>query len=207
LQAAAQQRPSHFIPSLWKYRELDANRYLAILEGCLRSGIEGGEVDWPRLLKETEISIRKVILPAANAASEMEGSPDVGIEIIRALENVMTSGKSRLPIECRDANEKTLAGRGVFGERLPWLIYFHREWVAQRLLKLFPSTAEDTPKRKAVWNCFVTMTWASVAGLELLRSEYALAVEDCAVEPEEADFSQEEWAPGRSLVHHLRAFY
>jgi len=100
-----------------------------------------------------------------------------------------------------------LAGRGVFGEGLSWLIYFHREWVAQRLPRLFPSSAEEAPKRKAVWNCFVTMTRASVAGLELLRSEYALAVEDCAVEPEEADFSLEEWSPGRSLVHHLCAFY
>ena len=72
LRTAAQQCPSHFIPSLWKYRELDASRYLAILEGCLRSGIEGVEVDWAQLLKETATSIRKVILPAANAASDLE---------------------------------------------------------------------------------------------------------------------------------------
>ena len=51
------------------------------------------------------------------------------------------------------------------------------------------------------------MTWASVARLDLLGSEYALAVEECAVEPEEADFSREKWAPCRSLVHHLCAFY
>ena len=30
-------------------------------------------------------------------------------------------------IDDRLMNEKTLTGRGVFGERLPWLIHFHRE--------------------------------------------------------------------------------
>ena len=43
------------------------------------------------------------------------------------------------------------------------------------------------------------MTWASVARLDLLGSESALAVEECAVEPEEVDFSREKWAPCRSL--------
>ncbi len=282
MRAAARQRPSHFIPSLFKYRVLDASRYIAILEGCLRSGVEGGEVDWPQLLKETEISIRKVILPTANAASEIEGDQNIGIEIIRALENAMTEEKSDLPIECRDAiwecirllldhpspssdnggkesphdlssiflntarlismrsifsyanwvrkllharsdenpateilealddrlvNEKTLAGAGVFGERLSWLIHFHREWVAKRLPRIFPSCAEKAPKRKAVWNCFITMTWPSVAGLELLQSEYALAVEACTIELEHTDSSREEMSPARSLVHHLCEFY
>jgi hypothetical protein len=30
-------------------------------------------------------------------------------------------------LDDRLMNEKTLTGRGVFGERLPWLIHFHRE--------------------------------------------------------------------------------
>ena len=110
-------------------------------------------------------------------------------------------------LDDRLTNEKTLAGRGVFGERLAWLIHFHRIWIAQRLPRLLPSSAEEAPKRKAVWNCFLTMTPAFVAGLELLRGEYALAVENCAVEPEGADSSREEFSPARSLVHHLCAFY
>ena len=95
-------------------------------------------------------------------------------------------------------NEKTLARTRRLW-RATWLIHIHREWVAPAAPEAFPASAEEAPKRKAVWNCFVIMTWASVARLDLLGSEYALAVEECAVEPEEADFSQEKWAPCRSL--------
>jgi hypothetical protein len=101
-------------------------------------------------------------------------------------------------LDDRLMNEKTLTGRGVFGERLGSSTFIENGSL-QRLPRLFPSSAEEAPKRKAVWNCFVTMTWASVARLDLLGSEYALAVEECAVEPEAADFSQEKWAPCRSL--------
>ena len=282
LETAARQQTARFLSKIERYRALAPNRYLAVLQGCFRGGIDGNELNWALLLAETEISIREVILPAARAASEAESAENLGIEIIRSLENTMTGESPRLPIECREAawrciceflehpdpvsdhdakdsprdlsstflntsrlsamrsifsyanwvrkslgaspdenpaveilevlnvrlrSEQTLAGRGVFGERLSWLIHFHREWLETRLPSLFPTNPDRRAERDAVWNCFITTSRASVSGMEVLRLEYERAIDECAIQSDETEASQERRGPEKSLVHHLCVFY
>jgi hypothetical protein len=100
-------------------------------------------------------------------------------------------------------NEPTLAGRSVFGEQMNWFLRHHRAWLEARLPSFFPES--EPKKRDAVWNCFVTMCPASKAALEIFRSEYLRAVEECRSEPTEKPSS--DWSPQKGLVRHLWAYY
>jgi hypothetical protein len=101
--------------------------------------------------------------------------------------------------------EPTLAGRGIYGEKMGMLLHFHREWVEGHLGDLFPEGEDRVAERNAVWSCFVTMQGASKTALEVLGKEYVRAIESISHEPREKNSRQ--WDPGEGLVHHLAAYY
>ena len=276
LRAAGAEKPNHFLHEIEVYRQLKPRRYLAIVEGCIQGGTAGVETEWPVLLNEIIRAVPEVILPNA-----VENDKNLGIDIIRGLEDAIKSEVSHIPIESKDAvfgclkaflnhpypeedgkdkespgdlaftslnsarlvairalfdfeswvrknlqskddenpvpqvietlgthlpEEKTLAGRGVFGERLGWLLHIHRNWVEKNLSLLFPDEVENKAKRDAVWNCFVTMQGASKVALELLDSEYRRAISEITTS-EPAKDNSGQWKPDEGLVHHLCAYY
>jgi hypothetical protein len=108
-------------------------------------------------------------------------------------------------LEARLRTEPTLAGRGIYGEKMGMLLHFHREWVEEHLGDLFPEGEDRVAERNAVWGCFVTMQGASKTALEVLGKEYIRAIESISHEPRKKDSGQ--WDPVEGLVHHLAAYY
>ncbi|MCE9588142.1 MAG: hypothetical protein K8R57_07505 [Verrucomicrobia bacterium] len=106
-------------------------------------------------------------------------------------------------LEARLRAEPTLAGRGIYGEKMGMLLHFHREWVETHLDDLFP--ADRVAERNAVWSCFVTMQGATKTAFEALGKEYVRAIRSISQDPREKDSRQ--WDPGEGLVHHLAAYY
>lgn len=108
-------------------------------------------------------------------------------------------------LEAHLRTEPTLAGRGIYGEKMGLLLHFHREWVERHLDELFPQGVDCSAQRNALWSCFVTMQGASKTGLEVLGKEYARAIESISHQARKKDSRQ--WDPGDGLVHHLAAYY
>jgi len=108
-------------------------------------------------------------------------------------------------LEAQLRTEPTLAGRGIYGEKMTLLLNLHREWVEEHLGDLFPEGGNRVPERNAVWSCFVTMQGATKTAFEVLGNEYGRAIESISQEPHEKDSRQ--WDPGEGLVHHLAAYY
>ena len=101
--------------------------------------------------------------------------------------------------------EPTLAGRGIYGEKMTMLLNLHREWVEEHLGDLFPEGEDRVAERNAVWSCFVTMQGATKTAFEVLGKEYGRAIRSISQEAREKDSRQ--WDPGEGLVHHLAAYY
>lgn len=108
-------------------------------------------------------------------------------------------------LEERLKTEPTLAGRGIYGEKMNMLLHLHREWVENHLSDLFPEGVEHVTERNAVWSCFVTMQGATKTAFEVLGNEYSRAIESISQEPRKKDSGQ--WFPDEGLVHHLAAYY
>jgi hypothetical protein len=108
-------------------------------------------------------------------------------------------------LEVQLRTEPTLAGRGIYGEKMSMLLHFHRGWVEEHLGNLFPEGENRVTERNVVWGCFVTMQGASKIALEVLGKEYSRAIESISHEPRKKDSRQ--WDPGEGLVHHLAAYY
>lgn len=108
-------------------------------------------------------------------------------------------------LEERLKTEPTLAGRGIYGEKINMLLHLHREWVEKHLSDLFPEGVEHETERNAVWSCFVTMQGATKTAFEVLWKEYGRAIESISQEPRKKDSGQ--WFPDEGLVHHLAAYY
>ena len=108
-------------------------------------------------------------------------------------------------LEAQLRTEPTLAGRGIYGEKMGLLLHFHREWVEMHLDELFPQGEDCAAQWNAVWSCFVTMQGASKTALEVLGKEYSRAIESISRQARKKDSRQ--WDPGEGLVHHLAAYY
>ena len=108
-------------------------------------------------------------------------------------------------LEAQLRSEPTLAGRGIYGEKMTLLLNLHREWVEGHLGDLFPEGEDRAAQRNAVWSCFVTMQGALKTALEVLGKEYSRAIESISHQARKKDSRQ--WDPGEGLVHHLAAYY
>ena len=108
-------------------------------------------------------------------------------------------------LEERLKTEPTLAGRGIYGEKMNMLLHLHRAWVEEHLGDLFPEGVERVSERNAVWSCFVTMQGAFDSAFEVLGTEYSRAIEAISHQLSKKDSSQ--WNPDKGLVQHLAAYY
>jgi hypothetical protein len=102
--------------------------------------------------------------------------------------------------------EPTLTIRAVYAEHLPWLKYFHSEWVAQHISAIFPHEPELSEYRRVAWDTFVTFCRPSVPLFDLLQVEYRRAVE--AITPQlsnETNYDVQH--PEEALSQHLLALY
>lgn len=99
-------------------------------------------------------------------------------------------------------NDPSLTVRAVYGERLPALVAFDPEWVANHLEAIFPGAEELRNLRKAAWETFIIWTrpWDNV--FELVSAQYQWAIDNL----DEETLSRSE-SPSKHLAEHLLAFY
>ncbi|MEZ5421681.1 MAG: hypothetical protein R2682_01135 [Pyrinomonadaceae bacterium] len=99
-------------------------------------------------------------------------------------------------------NDPSLTVRAVYGERLPALVAFDPEWVANHLEAIFPGAEELRNLRKAAWETFIIWTrpWDNV--FELVSGQYQWAIDNL----DEETLSRSE-SPSQHLAEHLLAFY
>jgi hypothetical protein len=75
------------------------------------------------------------------------------------------------------AHESSLGVRAVYGEFLPNLAYLDEEWVAKKLSRIFPSEEGQEELRAATWESYLIHHHAYDNVFQLLRDEYAEAIE------------------------------
>lgn len=100
------------------------------------------------------------------------------------------------------AVDPSFAVRAVYGERLRSLIAFDPDWVKAHLDEIFPTSEDLTGIYKATWDSFIIWTWPDDNVLDLLREQYARAVEHLS---EESPYRSE--GAASHLSEHLVAFY
>src|SRR5207248_3973153 len=76
------------------------------------------------------------------------------------------------------AHEPTQAIRAVYGQWLPYLTTVDPDWVGAHVLAIFPRAPKDAALRSVAWETYVTLNRPYKNTLDLLREEYAFAVDE-----------------------------
>jgi hypothetical protein len=99
--------------------------------------------------------------------------------------------------------EPTRAVRAVYGYWLPWLVYLDRAWVEERLPQIFPIEEGRAHLRDAAWEAYVAHQSPYDEVFEVLRGEYAWAVERLV--PDRPGGQHPD--PDKALAEHLMILY
>jgi len=79
-------------------------------------------------------------------------------------------------------HEPTQTIRAVYGQWFPYLATVDLDWAREHVPAIFPRAAELAALRQIAWETYVTFTRAYKNTLELLRDEYAFAIEELGSE-------------------------
>ena len=101
------------------------------------------------------------------------------------------------------AVEPTRALRSVYGYWLPHLVYLDRPWTEAQLGRIFPDAPSHAHLRDAAWEAYVVHWAPDDASFEVLREEYARAVE--RLDPGEPGGPRPD--PDGSLSEHLMVLH
>jgi hypothetical protein len=80
------------------------------------------------------------------------------------------------------AHEPTQTIRAVYGQWFPYLATVDPDWAHEHVPAIFPRAPELAALRQIGWETYVTFTRAYKNTLELLRDEYAFAIEELGSE-------------------------
>lgn len=100
---------------------------------------------------------------------ERAGLPDDGVEPAVA---------ELLELHLDPTHEPTRTIRAVYGQWFPYLATVDPDWAREQVPVIFPRASEFAALRDIAWETYVTFTRAYKNTLELLREEYALAIEE-----------------------------
>jgi hypothetical protein len=101
-------------------------------------------------------------------------------------------------------SDSSLAVRGVYGWRLLQLFGLDTEWVQARLGDLFPDAQEFANLRQATWDSYVVFCGVNRALFDLLRGEYAAAVNRIRTDRLDDRFTSD---PDDRLAAHVMTLY
>ncbi len=102
------------------------------------------------------------------------------------------------------AIEHSLGVRAVYGWRFPWLRFLDRNWAEGNVSCIFPPEEEMRRYWFAAWSAYLFLPQVFDDLLEILRSEYALAIERLADARPQVRKSAD---PDDRLAEHLMVFY
>lgn len=102
-----------------------------------------------------------------------------GANVYGPWRNLANAPEARYVLEQRldPVAEPTRAVRSVYGYRLPHLVYLDRPWVESQLERIFPRASSQVHLGDAAWGAYLVHCAPDVASFEVLRDEYARAVE------------------------------
>lgn len=100
--------------------------------------------------------------------------------------------------------DPSLAIRAVYGVWAPWLIELDKQWFVENLLSIFPVQDDLRPLRDAAWETYISFNQAWDNTFDVLRAEYARAVELIGKSLIETRRGEE---PDRHLAEHLIVLY
>ncbi len=102
------------------------------------------------------------------------------------------------------AREPSLGIRSVYGQWFPWLLLLDAQWTKTHLEVIFPADPAHRSLRDAAWETYIRFCHPYDNVLEVLRDQYALAVERLrdSIGSSEDKLSDVE----RALVDHLMTF-
>jgi hypothetical protein len=111
-----------------------------------------------------------------------------------------------LELHLDPTHEKSPGVRAVYGQYLPQLVYLDRSWVAGNAALIFPYEGENADAlRNAAWEAYLVFQNPVGDTFDLLRGEYARAVERLPSDPLKENGQGER--PQERLAEHLMALY
>lgn len=109
-----------------------------------------------------------------------------------------------LDVHLDPAKDPSLAVRAVYGQWFPMLVSLDPKWATENAIKVFPLDESQRDFFDAAWNTYVIFCNAYNNVLEILRPQYATAVENLAVKPKDRE---QAYSPHEHLAAHLMNFY
>lgn len=133
--------------------------------------------------------VHRPLAPEGKGSTSFEEMPEVRAVLNRHLDTAV---------------EHSLGIRAVYGWRFPWLRFLDRDWAEGNVSRIFPSEDEKRRYWFAAWSAYLFLPQVFDDLLEVLRSEYALAIERLAdAHPQVRKRAD----PDDRLAEHLMVFY
>jgi hypothetical protein len=148
-------------------------------------------------------AMHTVIRYALWARRHLEKLPNSKEKLARGFEE-MPEVREVLDKHLELSRDPSLAVRAVYGQWFPWLALLDRNWARDRVSKIFPLDESQRALRDAAWETYIIFCHPYDDVLEVLRDQYAFAVEHVETEAEEKRQLDD---PDRHLAEHLMTFY
>lgn len=103
------------------------------------------------------------------------------------------------------AHEPTLTIRAVYGQWFPYLATVDEQWASEHISAIFPRAPEFAELRDIAWETYVTFNRAYKNTLELLRDDYAVAIEALSTQAYTERPGRRD--SGEALADHLLTLY
>lgn len=101
-------------------------------------------------------------------------------------------------------NDPALSIRAVYGQWFPWLLLLDEKWAAENAVRIFPREDRFSDLRDAAWQTYMIFCAPYDAVFEVLREEYASAVERMGTT---AKWRIRSAKPDDRLADHLMTLY
>jgi len=123
--------------------------------------------------------------------------PEMGFNVVPEVLKVL---EEHLDI----SQEPSLAIRAVYGKWLPYLAAIDSKWVKDSIPKIFPEDKDHILFYDAAWQTYIVFCKPYDNMLEILKEQYAIAIEFSAIEIEKDRIFGN---PNNDLSEHLMTFY
>jgi hypothetical protein len=147
-------------------------------------------------------AIHAVVQYALWVRRHLEKQPDAKSRLDRGFEE-MPEVREILDAHLDPAWDPALAIRAVYGWWFPWLVLLDIEWSRSRLPKIYPREEVLQDFRNAAWNTYLIFCAAYDNVFDVLRDEYALALDRFGAIHSERLRGD----PHQRLAEHLMVFY
>lgn len=134
---------------------------------------------------------------------QLETAPDADERLKRGFDE-MPEARETLNVHLDPARDSSVAVRAIYGQWLPWLLMIDEKWTRDNVGKLFPVDPNLLSLREATWDTYVVVNNAYTNCLDLLRDQYAWAIERLG---SGSRIKSHLGDPDHSVARHLMIYY